>query len=182
MLMRKTPQQGAIWHSSEPLGICGPSRLSKKTQFLVSDRDTVRIRRKTLPTTMMALNLDFEPLRQYVRTKRESAKGIVTLTPSNLRAELNRLREVLQTLKLLRLTSLSRAYIYRSSTLSSAFGPPSHGFTRATSDQPRFPHLQPSYDYGVYDFLPGLPANNEMAQPVEPGVLETCGVKQPPSG
>ena len=60
MLMRKTQQQGAIWHSSEPLGIRGPSRLSKKTQFLVSDRDTVRIRRKTLPTTMMALNLDFE--------------------------------------------------------------------------------------------------------------------------
>ena len=65
MLMRKTPQQGAIWHSSEPLGICGPSRRSQKTQFLVSDRDTVRIRRKTLPTTMMALNLDFEPLRQF---------------------------------------------------------------------------------------------------------------------
>jgi hypothetical protein len=65
LLMRKTPQQGAIWHSSEPLGIRGPSRLSKKTQFLVSDRDTVRIRRKTLATTMMALNLDFEPLRQF---------------------------------------------------------------------------------------------------------------------
>ena len=37
----------------------------KKTQFLVSDRDTVRIRRKTLPTTMMALNLDFGPLTQF---------------------------------------------------------------------------------------------------------------------
>jgi len=40
MLMRKTPQQGAIWHSSEPLGIRGPSRQSKKAQFLVSDRDS----------------------------------------------------------------------------------------------------------------------------------------------
>jgi hypothetical protein len=37
----------------------------KKTQFLVSDRDTVRIRRKTLPTTTMTLNLDFERLRQF---------------------------------------------------------------------------------------------------------------------
>jgi hypothetical protein len=38
MLMRKTPQQGAIWHLSEPLGICGPSRRSQKLSFFVSGR------------------------------------------------------------------------------------------------------------------------------------------------
>jgi hypothetical protein len=38
---------------------------TQENQFLISDRDTVRIRRKTLPTTMMALDLDFGPLRQF---------------------------------------------------------------------------------------------------------------------
>src|ERR1035437_8874349 len=42
---------------------------------------------------------------------------------------------------------------------------------KAWKSHARFPHLQPSdYYYGVFDFLPGLLAKNEMAQRSNPAL------------
>ena len=44
------------------------------------------------------------------------------------------------------------------------------GFSQAWKSHARFPHPQPSYYYGFYIFLPGLLANNEMAQRSNPAL------------
>jgi hypothetical protein len=64
MLMRKTQQQGATWPSPEPLGICGLSRPSKKLSFWFPT-ETRSHSPQNGAYDMVALNLDFEPLRRF---------------------------------------------------------------------------------------------------------------------
>jgi hypothetical protein len=55
--------------------------ISKKLSFWFPIRDTVRVRRKTLPATMMELNLDFGSLRQFQNWILDDLIGIERQSP-----------------------------------------------------------------------------------------------------